>query len=130
MPRPRSPGSRDVDEYLANVPAPMRAALERLRKTIQAAAPQAEEVLSYRIPTFRQNGVLVYYAAFKDHCSFFVASTAVSRRFAAELKPFATGKGTFRFTPQRPIPAALVRQIVRARVAENEARASEKQAKA
>jgi uncharacterized protein YdhG (YjbR/CyaY superfamily) len=130
MKRQGNPGSHDVDEYLARVPAHMRAVLQRLRKTIRAVAPQAEEVLSYRIPAFRQNGMLVYYAAFKDHCSFFVASTVVSRRFAAELKPFATGKGTFRFTPQQPIPAILVRKIVRARIAENESIAAEKRAQA
>lgn len=115
-----------VDEYLARVPAEMRAALEGLREAIRSAAPEAEEVISYQIPAFRQNGILVYYAAFRDHCSFFVGSLAVRRRFAAELKPFASGKGTLRFTPQKPIPRALVRRIVKARIAENAARAKAK----
>jgi uncharacterized protein YdhG (YjbR/CyaY superfamily) len=108
----------------------MRAALQQLRETIRAVAPRAQEVLSYRIPAFRQDGMLVYYGAFKDHCSFFVGSTAVRRRFAAELKPFAAGKGTLQFTPQRPIPAILLRQIVRARIVENESSALVKRAKA
>jgi len=100
----------------------MRAALQRLRKTIRETAPEAEEVLSYRMPAFRLNGMLVYYAAFKDHGSFFAGSTVVLRKFARELKPFRAGKGTLQFTPERPIPVDLVRRIVRERVAENRAR--------
>lgn len=118
----RSSAPKSVDEYLAKVPADMRAALQELRKTIQAAAPEAEEVISYQMPAFRHHGMLVYYAAFSDHCSFFVGSPAVRRKFAAELKPFAAGKGTVHFTPQRPLPAGLVKRIVKARVVENEAR--------
>ncbi|HII39882.1 MAG TPA: hypothetical protein HA326_01535 [Thermoplasmata archaeon] len=114
------PGS--VDEYLAKVPAEMRATLQDLRKTIRAAAPDAEEVISYRIPAFRHHGILVYYAAFSEHCSIFVGSVSTQRKFAAELRPFAAGKGTVHFTPQRPLPAALVTRIVKARVAENKAR--------
>lgn len=101
----------------------MRAALQKLRKTIKAAAPEAEEVISYNMPAFRHQGILVYYAAFKDHCSLFVGSAAAHKKFAVELKPFAGGKGTVHFTPERPLPAALVTRIVKARVAENEARA-------
>lgn len=118
---------RTADEYLRTVPAEMRGALERLRATIRAAAPEAEEVISYRIPAFRYHGMLVYYAAFDDHCSFFVGSPTVRRSFAAELKPFAAGKGTVHFTPDRPLPAGLVTRIVKARVAENEARARAKE---
>ena len=70
-----------VDEYLANVPTEMRATLQNLRKTIRAAAPEAEEVISYHIPAYRYHGMLVYFAAFKDHCSFFVGSVATLRRF-------------------------------------------------
>jgi uncharacterized protein YdhG (YjbR/CyaY superfamily) len=114
----------DVDEYLANVPGDMRAALQQLRRTIHAAAPEAEEVVSYRIPAFRQHGMLVYYGAFKDHCSFFVGSIATLRKFARELKPFTAGRGTLQFTPQRPIPEALVKRIVRERIAENKSRSS------
>ncbi len=113
---------RTVDEYLSGVPKDARAALQRLREIVGAAAPDAEEVISYRMPAFRHHGILVYYAAFEDHCSFFPGSVRTQRRFASELKPFAVGKGTVHFTPERPLPADLVRRIVKARVAENEAR--------
>ena len=118
------PAPKTVDEYLASVPPESRIALQRLRKIIKAAAPDAEEVISYHMPAFRQNGILVYIAAFKDHCSFFVGSPKIRRQFAAELKPFAAGKGTFHFTPDRPLPARLVTRIVKARIAENAARRS------
>lgn len=116
------------DEYLASVPGDMRAALQTLRKAIRAAAPDAEEVISYQMPAFRRHGILVYYAAFRDHCSLFVGGEARAK-FARELKAYAGGKGTIQFTPQRPLPASLVRRIVKARVAENEARAAAKHAK-
>ena len=118
------PDPKTVDEYMARVPAKFRTALQRLRKTIKAAAPDAEEVISYQMPAFRENGILVYYAAFKDHCSLYVASDQVRRQFAAELKPFETGKGTLQFTPDRPLPDELVRRIVKVRVAENASRRS------
>src|SRR6266545_5283854 len=120
----RSPTPKTVDEYMARVPPEFRAPLERLRKTIKAAAPDAEEIISYQMPAFRQDGMLVYYAAFKDHCSLFVASDQVRRQFAAELKPFETGKGTLQFTPDQPLPDELVTRIVKVRVAENAARRS------
>ncbi len=116
-------GAAKVDAYLANAPDPMRATLQDLRRIIRAAAPQAEEVISYGIPAFRQDGVLVFYAAFRDHCSFFPGSVLTTRKFAAELKPFAVTKGTVHFTPERPLPAGLVTRIVKARVAENHERA-------
>ena len=115
---------KTVDDYLASVPPRFRSALQRLRKTIKAAAPEADEIISYQMPAFRQNGTLVYYAAFKDHCSFFVGSLTVRKQFAAELKPFEGGKGTSRFTPEHPLPADLVTRIVKARVAENATRHS------
>ena len=122
-PRP-APAPKTVDEYLARVPPRFRAALQRLRKIIQAAAPDAVQIISYQMPAYRQNGMLVYYAAFKDHCSLFVGSARVRRQFSAELKPFVGGKGTVRFTPDRPLPADLVRRIVKARVSENAAHGS------
>ena len=120
----RSAAPKTVDEYIAKVPGGKRAALQRLRKIIKSAAPDAEEIISYGMPAFRQKRILVYYAAFENHCSFFVGSPTVRRKFAEELKPFAAGKGTFHFTPERGIPADVVERIVKARVAENEARAS------
>lgn len=115
---------KTVDDYLARVPPKFRSALERLRTTIRGAAPDAEEVISYQMPAYRQNGMLVYFGAFKDHCSFFVGSASVRRRFSAQLKSFEAGKGTLQFTPERPLPARLVTRIVKARVAENAARHS------
>ncbi len=121
--------AKDIDTYLAAVPPEPRAALERLRRTIRAAAPQATETISYGMPTFKQQGALVYFAAFKSHCSFFPGSAGLIRAYQRELAPYKTSKGTIQFTPDRPLPAALVREIVKARVAENEARARKKLAK-
>ncbi len=122
MPRGKGAPALTVDDYLARLPPEPRKALERLRKIIKAAAPKAEEVISYQMPAFRYHGMLVFYAAFGDHCSFFVGSPGARRKFARELKPFAAGKGTVHFTTAMPLPADLVRRIVRMRVAENEAR--------
>lgn len=119
----RSPESQAVDDYLERLAPEFRAALQRMREVIRSAAPDAEEVISYRMPAFRQDGMLVYYGAFEDHCSLFTGGTeGIRRKFAAELQPFVSGRGTLRFTPEKPIPADLVRRIVKARVAENSAR--------
>ncbi len=116
-------GPTGVDDYLAALPEDQRAALEKLRKTIRAAATEATETISYQMPTFKLRGrVLVYYAAFKDHCSLFPASEAVMGALGEELKPYFSGKGTLRFTPDKPIPAALLKKIVKARIEENAAR--------
>jgi uncharacterized protein YdhG (YjbR/CyaY superfamily) len=121
-----SAGTLAVEAYLQALPQPMRLALERLRKLIREAAPDAEEVISYQMPGFRHQGVLVTYAAFTDHCSFFPMSPAVLEAYTGELTGFVTSKGTIRFTPEKPLPEALVKRIVRARVAENESRKSSK----
>ena len=123
MPSRKSAAPGSVDAYLAGLPRDQRAALESLRETIRAAAPRAEEVISYGMPAFRQDGPLVYYGAFRDHCSFFVGSLTTQRKFDTELQPHVAGKGTVHFTPEDPLPAALVARIVKARIAENEARA-------
>jgi uncharacterized protein YdhG (YjbR/CyaY superfamily) len=116
-------GPTGVEDYLAALPEDQRAALGKLRKTIRAAAPEATETISYQMPTFKDHGrVLVYYAAFKDHCSLFPASEAVTEALGEELKPYFAGKGTLRFTPDEPIPAALVKKIVKARIEEIAAR--------
>jgi uncharacterized protein YdhG (YjbR/CyaY superfamily) len=112
-----------VEDYLAALPEETRAALEKLRKTIKAAAPEATETISYQMPAFRNAGrMLVWYAAFKDHCSLFPASKAVIEAHGEALKPYLSGKGTLRFDADRPIPAALVKKIVRTRIEENAAR--------
>ena len=110
------------DEYLAAVPEDKRAALQRLREVIRSAAPQAEECLSYQLPAFRLEGqVLVLYGATAKHCSFFPGSGTAVKAHAGELADYRTSKGTIRFDPANPLPAALVRKIVRYRIAENAA---------
>ena len=112
-----------VEDYLAALPEESRAALEKLRKTIKAAAPEATETISYQMPAFKDNGrFLVSCAAFKDHCSLFPASEAVIEALGEELKPYFTGKGTIRFHADKPLPAALVKKIVKVRIEENAAR--------
>jgi uncharacterized protein YdhG (YjbR/CyaY superfamily) len=113
-----------VDEYLVALPRDQRVALQELRETIAAAAPGATETISYQMPAFKLDGrFLVSFAAFKDHCSFFPASTNVIKALGEQLKPYLSGKGTMRFTVDAPIPSALVRKVVRARIAENAAKA-------
>jgi uncharacterized protein YdhG (YjbR/CyaY superfamily) len=111
-----------VREYLSQVPQPQRAALEKLRSTIKAIVPDATEVISYDIPTFKLNGrMLVSYAAFKKHCSFFPGAGPIERH-ANDLKSFQTSKGTIQFTPEHPLSTALVKKLVKTRVKLNEAR--------
>jgi len=112
---------KDVDEYLAGVPEPARATLKKVRATIRSAVPpDATEAISYRMPMFRYKGGLVAFAAFKDHCSFFPMSYAVIRAFKNELKAFTVSKGTIRFPLDKPLPAALLKKMVKARLAEKE----------
>lgn len=113
---------RDVDQYLRELPADFRTALTRLRRTILASAPKAEESISYRMPAYKLHGPLVYFAAFTDHCSLFPASKRTLKQFTTELARFDASGATIRFTPGKPLPAALVRRIIRARVRENETR--------
>jgi uncharacterized protein YdhG (YjbR/CyaY superfamily) len=111
-----------VREYLSQVPQPQRAALEKLRSTIKSIVPDATEVISYDIPTFKLNGrMLVSYAAFKKHCSFFPGAGPIERH-ANDLKSFQTSKGTIQFTPEHPLSTALVKKLVKTRVKLNEAR--------
>ncbi len=111
-----------VEDYLAALPEESRAALEKLRKTIKAAAPEATETISYQMPTFKEHvRFLVSYAAFKDHCSLFPASKAVIKALGEELKPYFTGKGTIRFRVDKPLPVTLVKKVVKARLEENAA---------
>ena len=114
-----------IDAYLATLPDDMRNALEALRRTIQAAAPDAVEAISYGAPAFRHRGrPLVSYRAAKAHCSFYPMNPAVIDAHRAELEAFETAKGTIRFTPDAPLPDALVTSIVKARVAEIDASAA------
>lgn len=109
------------DDFLAALDEPTRSALQKLREQIRAAAPEAEEYIGYAVPAFRQNGALVSYGAAKSHLSFYVQSPAVMAAFATELTAFKTSKGAIAFTTDRPIPAALVKKLVKARLAENAA---------
>jgi uncharacterized protein YdhG (YjbR/CyaY superfamily) len=115
-------GPRSVEDYLAEVPEEARAALERVRKTIKAAAPDTIETISYQMPTFKYRGrALVGIAAFKSHCSMFPYSKEVLETLEEELRPFDTsGKGTIRFPGDKPLPAALVKKIVKVRMNEIE----------
>jgi uncharacterized protein YdhG (YjbR/CyaY superfamily) len=118
--------AKTVDDYLAGLPTEDREALENLRKAIKAAAPQAEETISYRIPGYKYHGALVYFAAFKDHLSLFPAGKSVAAKFRQELKPFKVSGTTIHFTATNPIPASLVKKIVRFRIRENRSRAEKK----
>jgi len=111
--------AKDIDEYLSALPDDVRALLQKLRTTIKSVAPQAEEVISYAMPAFRYHGMLVYFSAFKNHCSFFPANSSLIAKMEKELKPYKTAKGTVQFTVDRPLPDALVKKIVKARMQEN-----------
>jgi uncharacterized protein YdhG (YjbR/CyaY superfamily) len=110
-----------IDGYLAGLPDDQRAALEKLRQTIRSAAPKAEECISYSMPAFRLNGVLVGFAAKQNHCALYPFNGSTVKAFKDELKGFETSMGAIRFQPSKPLPAALVRKIVKARIAENAA---------
>jgi uncharacterized protein YdhG (YjbR/CyaY superfamily) len=109
-----------VDDYLAAAPEAVRAALAKLRKTIKAAAPKATEVISYQIPAYKHQGLLVGFASSSGLCTFHIMSVEVTRAHAAELKGYKLGKASIRFAPDKPLPAALVTKLVKARIAENE----------
>jgi uncharacterized protein YdhG (YjbR/CyaY superfamily) len=114
----KSPKPKTHDDYLARMNANQRAALQKLRKAIKAAVPDAEECISYQVPAFRLNGkFLVAYAAAANHCAFYPG--AVIRRLRNELKGYETSKGTIRFPANEPLPATLVRKLVRLRILES-----------
>jgi len=117
-------GKAEVEAYLARVPEPARTTLEKMRAMIRAAAPRdATEAISYRIPSFQYQGALVWYAAFKNHCSLFPMDGSLADEFGEVLKKYKTSKGTIQFPVDQPLPKALVTKIVKARVALNEAKA-------
>jgi uncharacterized protein YdhG (YjbR/CyaY superfamily) len=129
--RPRSSAygpATTIDEYLARVEPEQRAALEAVRQVIRRAAPKAEEVITYGIPAFRQNGFLIGFAASARHCSLHPMNNHTVADFATDLAGYSTSTGTIRFTPDKALPAGLVRRIVKARIAENEADANERAA--
>ncbi len=113
---------KNIDEYLANVPEPARSTLNKVRAAIRAAAPpEASETISYRMPAFKYKGILVWFAAFSEHCSLFPTASIVEA-FKNDLKRFSTAKGTIQFPTDKPLPSALVKKLVKARVAQMESK--------
>jgi len=121
------PPAASIDAYLAALPPDQREALETLRGQIRALVPQAEEGISYGLPTFKLNGALVHFGAAAKHCAFYPG--AVIEAFADRLKGFETAKGTIRFQPDRPLPPDLIADIVRHRAAQNLKIATERAAR-
>jgi len=122
--------SKEVDEYLAKLPADKQAALQMLRKQIHAAAPGAVETMSYGVPTFKLHGrMLMSIGAAKDHCALYGGSGDVVEAYADALKGFSLSKGTIRFTPKKPIPATVVKNLVKTRVAQIETSSAKKRNK-
>lgn len=126
----KSIAEENIDAYLLDVPEAERNVLEKLRQAIRAAAPKAEEVISYQVPTFKYFGTLVCFAAFKNHCSFFVVNKDILKIFAKELETYNTSGTTIHFTTSKPLPALLIQKIVKMRVKENEERNASKIKKA
>lgn len=113
---------KNVEEYLAGVPEPARSAFNKLRAAVQSAVPaEATEIISYRIPAFKHKRILVWFAAFSNHCSLF-PTAAVIEAFKNDLKGFSTSKGTIHFPTDKPLPTALIKKLVKARVAQNESK--------
>src|SRR2546428_5471587 len=113
---------KNVDEYLAGVPEPARSSLNKIRAAIRSAVPpEATETISYGMPAFKYKGVLVWFAAFANHCSLFPTASVIEM-FKNELKGFVTSKGTIQFPTDKPLPAALVKRMVKARVAQIESK--------
>ena len=114
----RNGAAKNIDEYLARVPEPGRGTLQRVRAAIRSAAPAGTtEVISYGIPAFKNKGVLVWFAAFSKHCSLF-PTAAIIEKFKNELKGYEISKGTIQFPLNKPLPAGLVKKMVKARVAQ------------
>jgi uncharacterized protein YdhG (YjbR/CyaY superfamily) len=112
---------KTVEEYIAGVPEPGRSTLERVRAVIRSIVPpDATETISYQMPAFRYKGALVAYGAFKNHCSLFPMSAALIEAMKSELGKYETAKGTIHFALDKPLPATLIRKIVKARIAQNE----------
>lgn len=116
----RKGAPKHFEEYLAAVPAPARGALKKMRAAIRSAVPaEAVETISYGIPAFKHKRVLVWYAAFSNHCSLFPTASVIDA-FKEELKGFEISKGTIQFPTDKPLPAALIKRLVKARVKQNE----------
>ncbi|MDQ3472101.1 MAG: DNA alkylation repair protein [Acidobacteriota bacterium] len=117
---------KTIDEYLAALPDRQRIPLEKLRKIIKSVAPEAEESISYGLAAFRQKGMLVGFGASANHLGFYLMSASILKSYQDELTGFDLSKGTIRFQPEKPLPDALVRKLVKGRLAENEGGSEEK----
>jgi uncharacterized protein YdhG (YjbR/CyaY superfamily) len=116
--RTDQPAARNIDEYIAGFPRDVQQILQKIRTTIRRAAPQAEEAISYQMPTFRLEGNLVHFAAFKNHIGLYPTPSG-TEKFREELSPYQTGKGSIRFPLDKPIPYGLIGRIVKFRAKEN-----------
>jgi uncharacterized protein YdhG (YjbR/CyaY superfamily) len=113
---------RNIDEYLAGIPEPARTTLSKIRAVIRSAVPpEATETISYRIPAFKHNEVLIWFAAFSDHCSLFPTASVIEA-FKKELAPYRTSKGTIHFPTDKPLPTSLLKKLVKARVVQSESK--------
>lgn len=119
----RGAPAKDVDAYIAAVPEPARSMLEKMRQLVKVAAPKAVEVISYQIPLYKHHGHLVAFAAFKNHVGFYVMSKALMVKYKKEFEPYKKAIATVQFPIGEPVPATLVKRIVKARIKENETRA-------
>lgn len=116
------PAAKSVNDYFVSVPKPARSTLKKLREVIRSAVPpEATETISYGIPCFKHNGALVWFAGFSEHCSLFPTASVIEV-FKEDLKDFHTSKGTIHFPLDKPLPIALVKKLVKARVAQAEAK--------
>ncbi|MBN1152341.1 MAG: DUF1801 domain-containing protein [Dehalococcoidia bacterium] len=119
------PVPRNIDDYIAGFPPNVQEILQKVRSTIKKAAPQAEESISYQMPTFKLEGNLVHFAAFKNHVGLYPTPSG-TQTFRKELSPYETGKGSIRFPLDKPIPYGLITRIVKFRAKENLERAAAK----
>jgi len=119
---------KTVDEYISKYPEDVQVILQRFRKAIKKAAPDAKETISYQMPAFKQDGMLVYFAGWKTHVGFYPVSSAI-REFQTELSKFEGSKGTVKFPIDKPVPYGLISRIVKFRVKENQAKALTKRKK-
>lgn len=117
-----------IDDYITAQPLEKRASLEKFRIIIQKAAPKATEVISYGMPAFKQEGILVYFAAFKNHYGFFPTASPIIV-FKKELLPYKTSKGAIQFPVEKPLPVKLIQAIVKYRIAQNKEKAAIKTGK-
>jgi uncharacterized protein YdhG (YjbR/CyaY superfamily) len=123
------PVCKDIDDYIRRCPKEVQALLREMRQAVHSAAPQAQETISYQMPAFRLNGILVYFAASRHHIGFYPTPSAITA-FKPELAPYKSSRGAVQFPLEKPLPLGLVRKMVRYRVKEDRARAAGRSAKA